>query len=302
MLRVILNAFCCTLRSVQKPSPSEMVMLSELDGAGDATSIRSVLLSSSHSIRQDAEADTEAGQGLLQHRLDVPTHKTARHQSHSSQNMAMPTQAFKHSSFWKSTVNILFPVNRSKEKPKNGKEEKTKFFHPELLKDPAFCAFCFSILGFTATFKSTLTFVPALAKSCGLTASQGVLILALSGGVDTAGRILVGYLLDRPSLRNHRLAFCNTLLFLLAGVCCGMPLVGESFVWLCVTVCVFGAMTGILASQKSVICVDLLGAELMPSTFGILLLFQGVGIGVGPLLAGEFYRLVEISSGVVIIG
>ncbi|GFS05909.1 monocarboxylate transporter 4 [Elysia marginata] len=129
--------------------------------------------------------------------------------------------------------------------------------------------------------------MPALAKASGQTSSEAVFVVSISGGVDAVGRIVAGFLLDRPVFSKCRLVVYSCAQFLLAGICALMPVFGGSFLWLCVASCVFGVLSGILAAQKSVVCVDLLGAERISSAFGMLLLFQAVGIGIGPLLSGK---------------
>ena len=49
---------------------------------------------------------------------------------------------------------------------------------------------------------------------------------------------------------------------------------------------VYGVMSGGYVSQKSVIIVDLLGADKLSSSFGWTACFQGVGSLIGPPVAG----------------
>ncbi|GFR76085.1 monocarboxylate transporter 4 [Elysia marginata] len=246
------------------------MILTELADAADTKSLRSVRLRSSFSISQEAKKEHEETLELIEDNMS----------SRSSTSDCSVIQAQK-DGCWKSTFDILFPRENTQ-----GKKQKAKLFHFELLRDPAFLLFCLSLGMYTATFKSTFIFMPALAEASGLTASQAVLILSIAGGVDTPFRILAGFLLDRPFFRKRRLVFYCCVEFLLAGVCALMPLMAGSFVWLCVLCSLFSMMTGVLASQRSVVCVDLLDVERMPSAFGILLLIQAVGVGSGPILSG----------------
>ena len=281
---------------MEKPTPSESVMLSEIADAGDAGSLRSVRLRSTLTLDQDSEAGQHSAQGLAQHKLTAKPLLNNHLKKISTQNLAkVPPNIppdMKKEGFWKSSLKLLFPrENVQQSKGGSQSAEKNKLFHFELLGSPAFLAFCLSIGIFTATFKSTFTFMPALAKSRGLTNSEAVLVLSIAGAVDTLGRIVAGFLMDMPAVRRHRLTVYGFVQLVTSSLCVLMPLVGSSFKWLCVICSLFGLMTGLLVSQKSVLCVDLLGAKLMPSAFGILLLFQAVGIGVGPLLAGLCFIL-----------
>ena len=234
---------------------------------------------------QDGEGYQEATQELMQDKMaDNILAKSFLLRKFPSSNF--PYEVI-NCGFWKSSFNILFPRNEKCRKLEDSKRKKTKLFHFGLLHDSAFLAFCLSLGMFTATSKSVYIFMPALAKSCGLTTAEAVLILSFSGLVDTVVRVMSGYLLDRSFLRKRRLVVYCCILFLLAVVCASMPVLGANFLWLCVTYSLFGIMAGVLASQKSVICVDLLGPERMPSAFGILLLFPAMGKGIGPLLFGK---------------
>ncbi|KAL5012614.1 hypothetical protein ScPMuIL_011165 [Solemya velum] len=48
----------------------------------------------------------------------------------------------------------------------------------------------------------------------------------------------------------------------------------------------FGFLSGGYVSQKSIIIVDILGRSKQSSAFGLVLLFQGLGVLIGPPLAG----------------
>ncbi|RUS73273.1 hypothetical protein EGW08_018968 [Elysia chlorotica] len=272
---------------IKKPTPSEAVMLSEMSDAADTTSLRSVRLGSSLSIHRDPELAQEVTHGLIPQRLGVKSPSGKTQMILSSHSLGLrPRAKPNHSSCCKSTFELLFPRENSHKSSSEKNGQKTKLFHFELLRNPAFLGFCLSIGIFTATFKSTFTFIPALAKSFGLTNTEAVMVLSLSGMVDTIGRVVAGFVLDRPWVRSRRLAVYGCVQFVIAGLCALMPLVGTSFIWLCIICSLFGMLTGIVVSQKSVLCVDLLSAKLMPSAFGILLLFQAGGIGIGPILAG----------------
>ena len=270
----------------EKSNPAELVMLSGMKDASKTSSYRSESLQNTISVCEKYTGeDQEASQKLMQHKLpdNIPTQDLLHRKVSSS---AFSPKAMK-DGFWKSTVDILFPRDGQCRKLGDSNRKKTKLFHFGLLRNSAFLGFCLSLGAFIAASKSVFIFLPALAKSGGLTTSEAVLILSFSGAVDTVGRIVSGYLLDRSSLRKRRLVVYCCILFLLAVVCASMPVLGGDFLWLCVTSSLFGMLTGVLASQKSVICVDLLGSERMPSAFGILLLFQALGKGIGPLLFGK---------------
>ena len=59
-----------------------------------------------------------------------------------------------------------------------------------------------------------------------------------------------------------------------------------TFIEFCVVAAVFGLLIGTYTSQKSVILVDVVGAEGLNNSFAILIFFQGIGTLLGPPLTG----------------
>lgn len=61
---------------------------------------------------------------------------------------------------------------------------------------------------------------------------------------------------------------------------------------------------GVYVSLTSVVLVDLLGLEKLTSSFGLLLLFQGIATIVGPPLAGKYFfppDLIRNINGVMMV-
>ncbi|XP_005099534.1 monocarboxylate transporter 10-like [Aplysia californica] len=183
----------------------------------------------------------------------------------------------------KSFLTTCFPVENKQGRGTAGK----KLFHFYLLKNSSFLCFCLSICLFTAALRAAFTFIPALVKSKGLSATDATLILSIAGVFDTLSRIATGLILDSRYLRPWRPMIYNSLIFAIALISFALPFF-SSFVAF-VAICGFyGIVTGAFISQKAVIIVDILGKEHMSSSFGILLLFQGIGTCVGPPLSGAF--------------
>ena len=110
-------------------------------------------------------------------------------------------------------------------------------------------------------------------------------MLSVSGVVDTVGRVLAGLLMDLPPLRPLRTYLYNACMVGVAGVAFLLPSL-HSFGAFVGVACLYACLTGAYVSQKSVIVVDILGVENMANSFGLLILFQGLGTFVGPPLSG----------------
>ncbi|GFO49585.1 monocarboxylate transporter 14 [Plakobranchus ocellatus] len=265
--------------SPEKPSASETMMLSEMADAGDLLSIRSVHFCSTTTVNQDAETGGETSHSLLPPTLTI--NPSAEKSVKKTPSHIVPvTSHVKKDGCLRSALKILFPKG-----PKRDKKD-CRIFHFQLLKNLSFTSFCLSICLFTAAFKSAFTFIPALANSQGMSEREAVIVLSVSGAVDTLGRILAGLILNWSVLESWRLAIFSILMFAITVVCCFMPILGGSFLQFCVFSSLLGVLTGMLVSQKSVLCKQILGAARAAQSFGLLLLFQGLGVMAGPPLAG----------------
>lgn len=182
-----------------------------------------------------------------------------------------------------SSFQICFPV----EDKRYVKQTKNKVFHFYLLKNPSFLLFCGAIMLFTAANKSSLTFLPALVRDKGFSDTEAAFVISIMGGFDTVGRMGTGFLFDFNRLRPFRPLFYNVFLFMIAVIAFLLPSM-DTYVSLCIVAAIFGLLCGGYISQKSVIIVDMLGAQNMASSFGMLICFQGVGSGIGPPLSGFF--------------
>lgn len=158
-------------------------------------------------------------------------------------------------------------------------------FHLDLLRNPPFLMYCLSIFLFTMAFRAAFTFLPALIESKGISKSEAALALSAAGAVDTFGRITVGFLLDLPKLRPVRLLLYNLVILGVALAAFVLPSLGD-FATFCVVSGVYGLMTGAYISQKSVVLADILDAQHLAGSLGILMVFQGLGGLLGPPLSG----------------
>ncbi|CAG2065256.1 unnamed protein product [Timema podura] len=113
----------------------------------------------------------------------------------------------------------------------------------------------------------------------GVSESYANYLLSVIGIANLVGRIILGYISDKPWI--NRLAIYNTCLTL-----CGVGTAMSAFcrdVWtFAFYASVFGFTIGAYVGLTSVILVDLLGLDKLTNAFGLLLLFQGIASFVGP--------------------
>ncbi|KAK6173511.1 hypothetical protein SNE40_016948 [Patella caerulea] len=173
---------------------------------------------------------------------------------------------------------------------KSSETEKKKLFEFSLLKIPSFLFFCIGIAIFTASFKSVFTFLPALAKSKGCSEREAAIMLSIIGVADTFSRMITGYILELKPVKPFRPIIYNLLMFaiVIVLILCSFA---KGFISFCLIGIAYGSITGGYTSQKSVIIVDILGADKITHSFGLMIFFQGIGTLIGPPLSGALKDL-----------
>jgi MFS family permease len=151
--------------------------------------------------------------------------------------------------------------------------------------------FCLSLLIFNISDMSTVIFLPAQATTQGLSAMHAAYVLAISGIADTLGRMGSGPLLELGAVRKCRPVVYTCVVFAHGTLLFAVPAL-HTFMGFVVFTSVHGLLTGALVAHKSIILVDILGTQQLPGSFGMLMLFQGIGALIGPPFAGnvqQFY-------------
>nr|CAD7572706.1 unnamed protein product [Timema californicum] len=155
-----------------------------------------------------------------------------------------------------------------------------------LLKDPVFILFTGSNFLTSIGFNMPYLYIVAQAKERGVSESYANYLLSVIGIANLVGRIILGYISDKPWI--NRLAIYNTCLTL-----CGLGTAMSAFcrdMWtFAFYASVFGFTIGAYVGLTSVILVDLLGLDKLTNAFGLLLLFQGIASFVGPPIGGFLY-------------
>jgi MFS family permease len=155
-----------------------------------------------------------------------------------------------------------------------------------LLKDPIFILFTVSNFCTSIGFNIPYVYIVAQAEERGIPTDKASLLLAVIGIANLVGRIILGYISDKPWI--NRLIVYNTCLTI-CGVATAFSALCYDFSSFVIYGFVFGFTIGAYVGLTSVILVDLLGLDRLTNAFGLLLLFQGIASLLGPPIAGWLY-------------
>ncbi|KAI9553951.1 hypothetical protein GHT06_019222 [Daphnia sinensis] len=153
-----------------------------------------------------------------------------------------------------------------------------------LLKDPVFILFTVSNFCTSIGFNVPYVYIKDKALELGIPSANASFLLSVVGIANTVGRVILGYISDKPWL--NRLWLYNGALTI-CGLATAFSAFCDDYVTLIVYCATFGFTIGAYVGLTSVILVDLLGLEKLTNAFGLLLLFQGIASLVGPPIAGR---------------
>ena len=128
--------------------------------------------------------------------------------------------------------------------------------------------------------------LPAVAQDNGLSKETATLALSAIAAGDIAGRSLSGFVFDLPSLRYRRYRPYSGCMLVVALLLLWWPFVASPTAMLINSV-VFGFASGVVVAQRANILRDLVGIRRFSSAFAMMIFGQGLGVFVGPFLAGE---------------
>ncbi|XP_025198138.1 monocarboxylate transporter 5-like [Melanaphis sacchari] len=157
-----------------------------------------------------------------------------------------------------------------------------------LLKDPIFILYTISNFLTSIGFNIPYLYLVPQATSMGIASKHSSYLLALLGIANTLGRIILGFISDKPWI--NRLMVYN-LCLTVCGVATMLSTYCTDILSLSMYTIVFGSTIGAYVGLTSVILVDLLGLDKLTNAFGILLLFQGIASLVGPPIAGWLFDI-----------
>ncbi|CAC5423852.1 unnamed protein product [Mytilus coruscus] len=201
-----------------------------------------------------------------------------------------------------SSVAVTIPENKIindeiKEQINTCDGDKTPIFNFSLLKEMRFVGFCITMLLTTLAEQSAFVFLPAFSEEIGVLGNFGSeYTLAITSVFITLAKILAGFIYDCRLVRPYRVYFFNALMFGQVTVSFVIPSV-KTFTQLAIACALYGMFSGLYTAQKSVVIVDILGRDKLKYSYGILMMFQGIGVFIGPPLSAFRYVLLEPSPG-----
>ncbi|XP_063441964.1 monocarboxylate transporter 12-B-like [Mytilus trossulus] len=167
-----------------------------------------------------------------------------------------------------------------------GDENKTPIFNFALLKEMRFLGFCITMLLSSLAEQSAFVFLPAFSEEIGVLGNfSSEYTLAITSVFNTFAKVLAGFVFDCGFVRPYRVYLYNALMFGLVIVSFAIPSV-KTFTQLAIACALYGMFSGSYTAQKSVVIVDILGRDKLKYSYGILMMFQGIGVFIGPPLSG----------------
>ncbi|CAN0132898.1 unnamed protein product [Lampetra fluviatilis] len=165
---------------------------------------------------------------------------------------------------------------------------KSELLDPTLFRNEQFTLFLVSNTLFSFGYLIPYVHLAARARELGVGEASGALLLSVIGGVETASRVAAGWLSDfklvsRFDFYTICVALCALTLFT-GPLCRTLPTL------LVYAVC-FGLFVGSCRSLVMPVAADCVGVARMPSAYGVTLMFQSVGILLGPPAAGWLHDI-----------
>ena len=159
-------------------------------------------------------------------------------------------------------------------------------FGLHLLKEPAFLTLAIHFTLFSIAVSAFGVCLASLIAERGLPDHTVVLGLALFGALGLITRPLSGLLFDHHLVAPVRRHLYALLVLLAAGALSFVPLICDVTSFLLV-VLIFGVFSSMITTQGMVICGDVVPRRYLANGAGICNAFSGIGILIGPPMAGK---------------
>jgi len=166
----------------------------------------------------------------------------------------------------------------------NSQSECAAMMDLSLFKDPIFILFSISNFCTSIGFNVPYVFMKDKALDLNIDSQDASFLIAVIGIANTVGRIILGYISDKPWL--NRLFLYNSALTI-SGIATALSAFCTTYTTLVIYAAVFGATIGAYVGLTSVVLVDLLGLDKLTNAFGLVLMFQGIASLAGPPIAGR---------------
>ncbi|XP_074658151.1 monocarboxylate transporter 14-like [Tubulanus polymorphus] len=163
-----------------------------------------------------------------------------------------------------------------------------------LLSNVVFMLFAVSNFCTSIGFNAPYIYLPDMARIKGIEKEKASFLISVIGIGNTFGRVFFGYISDIPKVRAWqsgklgRLTIYSAALTLCGVATCLSPW-STNYSLLVAYAASYGILVGTYVTLTAVVLVDLIGLDRLTSSFGLLLLFQGIATFIGPPIAGWLY-------------
>jgi MFS family permease len=175
---------------------------------------------------------------------------------------------------------------------KNSRTIKCKFsdrnrtvFHWEIFKNPKYCILCLNNFLYFVGLSIVYVHLSAYAKfAVGIDEDRSALLFTVVGGINLLGKLCLGSLTQHPRIKEIVVYIICIVIF---GVATLLLPVAPSYTILMVYACVFGICDSTLGGAiLPALLVRYTGKEKMSSSYGAVLVMEGVGHFIGAPIAG----------------
>jgi MCP family monocarboxylic acid transporter-like MFS transporter 6 len=158
-------------------------------------------------------------------------------------------------------------------------------FHIELFSDWRFCLFCLSEILWNIGSLILLTAAPDHAYLKGTSAEKSALLLSISGFGGFVGRLLMAFL---TNFKNCNRLLCLAMATLVTVFPIALFTVSDLYPVLAIHCLVYGLGFGFQLGLLAVVTLELFTVEKLTSAYGWVMLSDGIGAFLGPIITGTY--------------
>ena len=162
--------------------------------------------------------------------------------------------------------------------------KQTTLFKWDLMKHPIFILIGFATFFYFSGFSGLSISIPSHAQDLGFSRTEGAFLISIVGIADLFGRVSAGWFAD---LKLIKTSYIIMLAELIACVSAALLTLSSDYIWLCVWCAFLGMSTGAFAPMLPSLLAEVIGADQLASSMGLIGLFTGCGVLVSPPTVGH---------------
>ena len=162
-----------------------------------------------------------------------------------------------------------------------------------ILGNPTFILCGLTIFGFASLLSTFESLGYSLANEREISGDDIALFLAVMNVGDIVCRPIIGIVLDIPRVKPFR-KYLYAVITILFGLPMGLMYFANSLPVFVVLGLLAYSVKGTIIAQRAGLMIDLFGMKNMLPALGLLYVWFGIGMLVGPLIAGKWYTILSI--------